>query len=393
MNDLLEFARRIGSRGKRLLSERGFTFDRPLVVLQSDDWGRVGVRDRAGLEELREAGIQLGENPYDFYTLETAADVGAIHEMLLGHRDSAGRAPCLVMNFLTANVDFDATLASRGRQVQFRALARGLPGKWSRPGLFDAYRDGIADAAFYPALHGLSHFCRSSVERAAGHEFRSELLGKFWGANTGYIYWRMPWIGYEYWRSEPTPQSGFLDPAEQHSLVCQAVEQFRNLFGMAPGSACAPGYRANASTHQAWSACGVRVVQKGSGSWQAPWIDPFGLMHLHRTVDFEPAVHPEFSVEQALTETEESFARKLPAVISVHSINFHSTLRDFRGSTIRALDQFLTRLEQRHPDLLYVHDVDIFEIVQQGRFESLDGWVKVKAEQNNWAGRAAIGGV
>ena len=43
----------------------GFRFSRPLVLLQSDDWGRVGVRDAEGQEELRAAGLSLGERPYD----------------------------------------------------------------------------------------------------------------------------------------------------------------------------------------------------------------------------------------------------------------------------------------------------------------------------------------
>jgi len=55
-------------------------FDRPLVLLQSDDWGRAGVRDREGWDELRAAGLNLGEKPYDFYSLETAEDVHALAE-------------------------------------------------------------------------------------------------------------------------------------------------------------------------------------------------------------------------------------------------------------------------------------------------------------------------
>src|SRR5882672_8052658 len=81
-------------------------FSRPLVLLQSDDWGRVGVRDREGYEQLRANGIQLGKRPYDYYSLETAEDVIALLNMLKKHHDSTGRAVCLVMNFLLANLDF-----------------------------------------------------------------------------------------------------------------------------------------------------------------------------------------------------------------------------------------------------------------------------------------------
>ena len=53
--------------GKRVPDQhapvRGLSFSRPLVLIQSDDWGRVGVRDREGHEQLRTSGIRLGENP------------------------------------------------------------------------------------------------------------------------------------------------------------------------------------------------------------------------------------------------------------------------------------------------------------------------------------------
>src|ERR1700732_4270619 len=87
-------------RRKQTPPVRGFSFSRPLVLLQSDDWGRVGVRDCEGYEQLRASGIRLGEHPYDFYTLETAHDVIALRAMLKRHRDSTGRAACLVLDFV-----------------------------------------------------------------------------------------------------------------------------------------------------------------------------------------------------------------------------------------------------------------------------------------------------
>src|SRR5689334_18061099 len=78
----------------------------PIVIFQSDDWGRVGVRDRGGWDELRAAGVSLGEKAYDYYSLETADDLSALRAVLRKHRDCTGRAPCLVMNFCVANLDF-----------------------------------------------------------------------------------------------------------------------------------------------------------------------------------------------------------------------------------------------------------------------------------------------
>ncbi len=107
----------------------GFHFSRPLVLLQSDDWGRVGVRDSEGCNELRAAGLNLGERPYDLYSLETAEDVHATAEVLRSLQDSAGQSPCLEMNFVVANVDFPASMTNGFRDIPLKRLTEARPAR------------------------------------------------------------------------------------------------------------------------------------------------------------------------------------------------------------------------------------------------------------------------
>jgi len=58
------------------------------------------------------------------------------------------------------------------------------------------------------------------------------------------------------------------------------------------------------------------------------------------------------------------FAGGSPAVISIHSINFHSTIRDFRTPTLKLLDELLTTVKEV-ADLLYVNDADLFSMRRQ----------------------------
>ena len=90
---MIDRLRRVWERATCSSVEHGLRFDRPLLLFQSDDWGRVGVRDREGWDELQAAGVQVGEAPYDFYSLETAEDLDALREVLKKHRDSVGRNP------------------------------------------------------------------------------------------------------------------------------------------------------------------------------------------------------------------------------------------------------------------------------------------------------------
>jgi len=347
------------------------------VLFQSDDWGRAGVRDREGWEELRAAGLNLGEMPYDFYSLETAEDLDALRDVLRKHRDSTGRRPSLVMNFIMANIDFDRYFEAAQRQIPLRSLADGWPGAWHRPQLLEAYKHGIRERLFFPALHGLTHFCERAVSRELGTEGeRSQLLNTLWRAHTPYIYWRMPWVGYEYWDPGMRPEHQFLPVDDQRVTIERAAKIFRELFSASPFSACAPGYRANTGSRTAWFESGVRVAQNGPGERKAPYLDENGMLSTFRTVELEPAMAP-CDLKGLMSQVEACFVAGLPAVVSIHAINFHSTIQDFRTPTLALLHEFLTALERKWPDLLYVHDADLFSMATEGAYAGENGRVRV----------------
>ncbi len=387
---MLRFLKKLARRDEERPS---FLFSRPLVALHSDDWGRVGVRDSEGFELLRSRGLRLGERPYDFYTLETAEDVGALASLLLRHRDGTGRSPSVMLNMCTTNLDFEKMRAEGFRRPLLLPLKGGLPGKWSRPGLMDAYRAGAEQDVFIPALHGMTHYSPVAVENALSENGeRAELLRTLWDAETPYIFWRMPWIGYEYWNPE-RPRAGFLDRSTQERLIKQSAENFRGVLEVAPSSACAPGCRTNSDTHKTWAEAGIRIAENGSGSGLCPpHFDEFGLLHIYRIIDFEPS-HRELEVEKYMEVAAACFSRGVPLTISVHSINFHSTLKDFRTPTIAAMDQLLTALEKRYPELLYVTDNDIYTLVTEGVVRSRDSRVTVNVSQGQWHPRLAQQGL
>jgi len=356
----------------------GFRFSRPLVLLQSDDWGRVGVRDAEGQEELRAAGINLGERPYDLYSLETAEDVHELTAVLQSLQDSVGEPPCIEMNFIVANVDFQASATNGFLDIVVKPLAHGLPGRWARPGLFEAYKAGIQARVFAPALHGTTHFCQQAVAHGwtQGGE-RAEILQTLWKAETPYIHWRMPWVGYEYWDPEKAPADRFIPEAQQEHWIEWAARAYQELFGERAISGCAPGYRADLATHRAWHKQGIRIAQNGPGNSRAPHWDENGMFHTYRSVDFEPAVNPALCWEDCVKSAATWFGRGLPLIISVHSINFHSTLAPFRQKTLLVLREFLRALKKRVPDLLYINSKQLLQIVETGRYESANGPVTV----------------
>jgi hypothetical protein len=120
-------------------------------------------------------------------------------------------------------------------------------------------------------------------------------------------------------------------------------------------------------------------------------MDEWGSLNLHRTVDIEPSQR-DLALEKYVQLAENCFARGVPAIVSVHSINFHSSLKDFRGPALRVLDEFLCSLETRHPNLLYVHDMNLYEIVTRGKFRGPRGLVSVEVEQQEMAPKSKTQG-
>jgi hypothetical protein len=110
---------------------------------------------------------------------------------------------------------------------------------------------------------------------------------------------------------------------------------------------------------------------------RGPSFDEHGLLHTYRSLDFEPALNPDLRWEDCFRRAESWLLRGLPLIISVHSINFHSTLAPFRQKTLPLLEALLTALKKRFPDLLYINDGQLLEIVETGGYRSASGIIPV----------------
>jgi hypothetical protein len=362
----------------------GLHFSRPIVLFQSDDWGFLGIRDRDGFDELQGHGFSLGSQPYDFCSLETAEDLHRLYEVLRQHHDSVGRSPCFVFNFILANVDFSKVIESNFRRLELMPLDEGLPGSWKRPGLLRAYREGIENGLIYPGFHGLTHFSQNAVEGIMrGHDERNRLLRVLYEAQTPMINDRTPWIDFEYRKLSDGRTRGWLDGPTQRKLMGDGKKIFQRMFGVAPVSACAPGYRANEDTRRAWMEEGILVGQNGPSSLLAPHFDGRGLLHLYRNVPFEPALDPDrYDERDAMNRAEEAINAGKPVIVCMHSVNFHSALKNYRDVTLEHLHRFLTMLERKYDDLLYVHDSDILSMVQKNGLEWKGQKLKIEVSRH-----------
>jgi hypothetical protein len=339
-------------------------------MFHSDDWGLVGIRDHESFKRLRHAGLPLGTDPLDYHSCETAADLAALYEVLSSHRDSVGNPPIFVCAFVLANVEFSRVVAGGFRRLDLKPLHEGLPTPWASDDLVDAYRRGVASALIYPALHGVTHFCRPAVEKLVTDPgTRGDLLRLLFREGTPVAYPHTPWVGFEFKDDGDVLPAAWLPPSMQEQAVAEGVELFQAMFGRRPLSACAPGYQANPATFRAYGRAGIHVVHNGPGVSAPASVGRHGLLHLFRNVAFEPAWRADAdTVDRAVQAGQHCVEVGKPIVIYTHSTNYHSSVCNYRERTLEQLDRLLSRLEDTFDDLLYVHDGNLWDLARTGEF-------------------------
>ena len=337
------------------------------VVLESDDWGLCAwTPDReawtalAGTPAFRSrAGLRYGGS-----TLESAADVKALADLLLEHRGGDGAPPVWQANTVMANPDYPRLAASRPEATDLSLVELpDLPGRWARPGLWDEVTSACDAGVWWIELHGLHHLPASAwltalrrgdedARRALDHE--SPVCAAVEASS-------------EYDPSEPAEtRRGNLE---------RAVARFRTLVGRAPGSFCPPDYRWDESLEAEGERQGVTTFQGKAEQAGARFPRLRRAVHGRRwprargarfymppRIAFEPCGPGEgrarAAIEAALRAARAAWKRSQPAVLSSHRLNYahldpgwsrtgREALRDLLGALCREGATFLIDAEVR----------------------------------------------
>ncbi len=321
------------------------------VVIESDDWGLCAwVADEAAHRALagtpmfgRAAGEQYGRS-----TLESAADVRALVQLLLEFRGADGRAPVLQANTVMGAPDYDR-LAAEGFACEVLPVVAfpDLPARWRRPGLWEEIRAGIERGVWWPELHGLHHLPAQAWLEALR---RGDADARRAFAQQCVVCTAVT-SGSEY------------DPAEPEAARTRAAEaavaHFTRLFGRAPSSLCPPDYRWDGRLEADARRLGITVLQ---GAWEHidPWLHVRRLMPgrwpqwrdgyllMPRRIAFEPRGSAEpgsrLGAARVHAAARAAWHRGEVAVISTHRLNYAHL--DPRWSEIgrEALRDLLRRL-------------------------------------------------
>ena len=344
------------------------------VVIESDDWGLCAWSPDAQAHRVltgMPAFRTTSGRRYGGSTLESAADMRAMMQLLGDVRGADGMPAVLQANTIMASPDYAAL------QPPLFPLEGPMPlmdfpetrGRWARPGLREALTAAQETGQWWPELHGLHHLpeqtwvdaLRRGVDDARrAHEQESPIC-------------------------TAVEAAGEYDDAEPRELRLQnlrsAVRKFEALFGRTPTSFCPPDYRWGSGLDHEAKALGLTTFQGEAERARARMPRLRRLFHRVRwpshegerfamppRIAFEPmgsenAAH-KVGVERALRSTKEAWTLGQPAILSTHRLNYVHLQPGWADNGRMALHDLLQALVK--DGARFMIDAEVRQLVERG---------------------------
>lgn len=315
------------------------TLRRPVLVIESDDWG-------AG-------------------PLAQAAALRAVAEVLGGHRDGAGRRPVLSLALVLAVPD-GAAIAATGayRRLDLRdALFADI---------LAALREGEARGVYALQLHGLEHFRPATLMACPDAAVQGWLRLPPPAATEA-----LPAALQSRWVDAGVLPSRPLAADEIAAAVADEVEAYERILGRRPRVVVPPTFVWSRAVEAAWAAHGVQVVC--TPGWRYPRRDAAGrpagdegplvngqregaLRYLARADYFEPLKGR--GAAHALAVLAHCTDEGRACILENHRDNFVGDAPRLRLG-LDELDALCRGALQAHPGLRFLSSAQLAEVLAQ----------------------------
>lgn len=346
---------------------------RKIIVIESDDWGSIRVPSRKDYDDLMAEGYAMDKRPYERYdTLETDEDIKALSAVLCKYRDFKGRHPIITFNFLSANPDFIMIKKDDYRIYHYEDIVKTYTSNEKSKNVMALIRKGISDGLFMPQCHGREHFNVIEWMRALQNKDKDALVA-FNHKMCGIFPKENPALGNQYMIAFKAKD----EKAQRYvcETVAESLRMFEKTWGFKSKTFIAPCYTWNDRIENMLYTGGVRLLQ-GSRIRRSSSMDSGnkfvymgqksnGMVCSVRNCYFEPATNRNYSTEQLMKEIDVAFSNNHVAIISSHRINYVGGIDvSNRTKNLRLLDDFLSGLLKKYPDVEFMSSDQLIEILK-----------------------------
>ena len=136
----------------------GWSTNRKIVVIESDDWGSIRMPSRNVYDYLLKQGYRVNERFYERYdSLESNDDLEVLFDVLSSVRDKNNQPAVITANSVVANPDFNKIQKSNFQEYHYELFYETLNKYNSHSKAFDLWKEGLSKGLFMPQFHGREH--------------------------------------------------------------------------------------------------------------------------------------------------------------------------------------------------------------------------------------------
>jgi len=365
---------------------RGWRCRRPIVVMESDDWGGIRMSSRADCDRLAALGYPMKRSPYSLGALETDEDLDRLFEVLASVKDSRGRPACMTANMVTANPDFAKIRAADFSEYFYEPATVTLARSPERQGVARRYADGLERRLFVPQLHAREHvrwweWLRAL--RAGSAEARTTFEMGMCGVPLAASREGLGFFAPPYQDDETLARNG----VDLEAVVGEGAELFERQFGFRSLSTVAPNYTWTDRVERAWAHLGIRYIQGGifqrcpgsQGLVRKPHYlgqqSRGGGFYMVRNAVLEPTASGEAEGDHCARQVAWAFRIHQPAILCMHRVNFIGSIEPAnREQGLEQLSRLLQTLVKGWPGLIFLSSPELGYLVEHGEdaVDSLD---------------------
>lgn len=358
----------------------GWSTNRKILVIESDDWGTVRMPSLKAFERLEKAGLDLFSRDAERYnrsdTLASVSDLTNLFEVLSGFRDIQNKNCVFTPVSIMVNPDFEKIKESKFQNYHYEIFTDSLKKYKGCEGSFELWREGIKEHLFVPQLHGREHLNVMAWLRALQSGDKHTLLAFEEGV----------------WSYIPTPGAsnpfGYLaafqlfDPREiayHKTVVKEATEIFEKLFGYQAELFVAPNNKHNNTLNsillehgiQFKAAARKQLESLGNGRERTVYNlkqkSKSGLWYLYRNAFFEPNMPGRDWVDSCLKEIDNAFKWKKAAIISSHRTNYTGGLDvQNRDRSLLLFKDLMQAAQKKWPDIEFMTSAELGRLIRDG---------------------------
>lgn len=369
----------------RNANKSGYSTDRKIVVIESDDWGSIRMKSEDVYRKIRELDPKTDHHPYFRYDgLASSADLEALYSVLTKFRDKNGKHPVITANCAMANPDFEKIAASGFEEYHYEWFTESLKREKGCETSFELWKQGIEDHIFMPQLHCREHFNVNRwmkalrdddpwIKMAFEHHMISTASCKTSENENSYM------DSFNYDRKEEQQSLG--------KILKDGADIFKDIFGYDSESFIASCYIWGKELEKNMADANIRYIQgepiqripsESFGTSDMKQVrhymgekNDLGQYYLIRNCNFEPSYnyHKDW-VTIAMNGVRIAFEQKKPAIICSHRLNYIGRIdEENRKRNLVSLEKLLTEITKKWPDVEFMTTPELGQVIAENKEE------------------------